>query len=120
MGHGVFKIKSFLRVAPFTLRVKFDDSTEQTIDFSGVLKGELFGPLCDEKMFNGVRIDPETYTLVWPNGADFDPASLHDWPNVKKHFVAATNRWRPTKIKRHFLSKPQKKVKPKNHPVGEF
>jgi hypothetical protein len=30
-------------------------------------------------LFNQVRIDPEVHTLVWPNGADFDPAMLHDW-----------------------------------------
>jgi hypothetical protein len=27
-----------------------------------------------------VEIDPEVHTLVWPHGADFDPANLHDWP----------------------------------------
>lgn len=26
------------------------------------------------------QIDPEVHTLVWPNGADCDPAILHDWP----------------------------------------
>jgi hypothetical protein len=24
----------------------------------------------------------EAGTLVWPNDADFDPSTLHDWPNV--------------------------------------
>jgi hypothetical protein len=24
-----------------------------------------------------VKIDPEVHTLVWPNGADFDPATFH-------------------------------------------
>ena len=63
-------------VAPYTLRVRFDDDTEQTIDFRPVLAGEMFGPLRNLELFNQVRIDPEVETLVWPNGADFDPAIL--------------------------------------------
>jgi hypothetical protein len=45
-----------------------------------VLVGELYGALQDEKMFNQVEIDPEVHTLIWPNGADFDPETLHNWP----------------------------------------
>ena len=69
---------SFEIQAPYTLRVCFDDDTEQTIDFQAILEGELFGPLRDVSLFNQVRIDPEVHTLVWPNGADFDPATLHE------------------------------------------
>ncbi|MBI1794647.1 MAG: DUF2442 domain-containing protein [Chloroflexi bacterium] len=29
--------------------------------------------LLNEKLFNQVEIDAEVHTLVWPNGADFDP-----------------------------------------------
>lgn len=28
------------------------------------------------------RLDPEVRTLVWPNGADFDPYVLHAWPRA--------------------------------------
>ena len=35
---------------------------------------------------NQVRIDEEVKTLVWPNGADFDPATLHDWPEHERAF----------------------------------
>jgi len=44
---------------PFTLRVDFDDGTDQVIDFRPVLAGELFGPLLDPSLFNQVAIDPE-------------------------------------------------------------
>ena len=44
-----------------------------------VLAGELYGALADEEVFDSVRLDEEAHTLVWPNGADFDPAMLYNW-----------------------------------------
>ena len=79
MSHPIYLVVSFEIVAPYTLRVRFNDATAQIIDFKPVLAGELYAPLSDLKLFNRVRIDPEVRTLVWPNGADFDPATLHDW-----------------------------------------
>src|SRR5436190_14146619 len=79
MSHPIYRVRSFEIVAPYTLRVRFDDNTEQTIDFRPVLAGELYGPLRNLKLFYQVRIDSEVETLVWPNGA-VDPATLHEWP----------------------------------------
>jgi hypothetical protein len=53
--HHIFRVEGFQFVAPHTLRVKFDDHTEQTIDFKPVLAGELFGPLRELSMFNKVH-----------------------------------------------------------------
>jgi hypothetical protein len=93
MKHGIYRVESFEIVAPYTLRIRFDDHTEQTIDFSPVLAGELFGALNDLTIFNQVRIDPEVPTLVWPNGADFDPAILHDWPKLVDALTAQARDW---------------------------
>ena len=84
---------SFAIVAPYTLRVTFDDTTTQVIDFSPILEGELYGPLRDMALFNQVQLDPEVQTLVWPNGADFDPATLHDWPEHLENLQALARRW---------------------------
>lgn len=80
MNHPIYRIVSFESVGRYELRVTFDDGQEREIDFRPVLTGELYGPLKDDKLFNQVDIDPETHTLVWPNGADFDPETLHEWP----------------------------------------
>jgi hypothetical protein len=80
MYHPIYRVRSLEVVAPYTLRVRFNDGAVQVINFEPVLAGELFGPLRDLSLFNQVRLDPEVHTLVWPNGADFDPATLHDWP----------------------------------------
>jgi hypothetical protein len=93
MSHAIYRVRSFTIEAPFTLRVQFDDDTEQTIDFRPVLAGELFGPLKDLAVFNRVRLDPEVRTLVWPNGADFDPATLHDWPRHVDAMAARASEW---------------------------
>jgi uncharacterized protein DUF2442 len=93
MNHPIYRVVSFAKVAPFTLRVDFDDGLSRTIDFQPILAGELFGPLRNPALFDQVRLDPEVQTLVWPAGADFDPATLHDWPERREAFVAMTQRW---------------------------
>jgi len=89
MNHPIFRIKTLQIVGPHQLRLRFDDETTRTIDFRPLLKGELFEPLRDLALFNQVRLDPETDTIVWPNGADFDPATLHDWPTAQPTHTAA-------------------------------
>ncbi|HMC58786.1 MAG TPA: DUF2442 domain-containing protein [Candidatus Solibacter sp.] len=93
MSHPIYRVRSFEIAAPYTLCVSFDDHTEQTIDFRPVLAGELYGPLRNLELFNQVRVDPEVETLVWPNGADFDPATLHDWPANEPAFRELARRW---------------------------
>jgi hypothetical protein len=44
-------------------------------------------------VFDQVRLDPEARTLVWPNGADFDPAMLHDWPEVEPELRRVVATW---------------------------
>lgn len=93
MGHPIHRVTRFSIVAPYTLVVAFADGTEQRIDFEPMLHGPLFGPLRDLGTFNGVRLDTEAGTLVWPNDADFDPATLHDWPDVSKELAMRARAW---------------------------
>jgi hypothetical protein len=76
--------------------VAFADGTEQRIDFKPVLRGVLFGPLQDLALFTAVTVDAEAGTLVWPNGADFDPATLHDWPKVRDELATRARAWGET------------------------
>jgi hypothetical protein len=93
MPHEIHRVESFQKVAPFTLRVHFEDGTSQVIDFRPVLKGKIYGPLQDPALFDEVRIDPEVHTSVWPNGADFDPAILHNWPESGPALKAMADKW---------------------------
>ena len=93
MSHPIYRVESFEVVAPYTLRVRFDDGAEQVIDFRPVLAGEMYGPLRELSLFEQARVDSETHTLVWPNGADFDPATLHDWPEHADALRSCAARW---------------------------
>jgi Protein of unknown function (DUF2442) len=95
-GHPLHRVRSFDRVGAHTLCIEFADGTRQIIDFTPVLAGELYGPLQDAELFGQVRLDPEVHTLVWPNGADFDPATLHDWPLVVEELRARARVWAST------------------------
>ena len=93
MQHPIHAVSAFEIVGPHSLRIHFADGIVQTICFLPVLAGELFGPLRDLDFFNRVTLDPEVKTLVWPNGADFDPATLHDWPKYASAMADMAERW---------------------------
>ena len=93
MPHPIHRVARFHIVGPYTLSVSFADGTTQEIDFRPVLHGALFGPLRDFAVFNAVVLDQEVGTLTWPNGADFDPATLHEWPSVCAELAARAENW---------------------------
>ena len=93
MVHAIHRVTRFSIVGPYSVSVAFSDGSEQRIDFEPVLHGVLFGPLRDPSTFNQVTLDPEAGTLVWPNGADFDPATLHDWAQVRDELATRARSW---------------------------
>jgi hypothetical protein len=93
MSHRIYRVEQFEIVAPYTLRLRFDDGVEQRIDFRQVLEGEVFGPLRDPAVFNAVELDTTFGTVQWPTGADFDPETLHDWPKYQDELIAMARRW---------------------------
>jgi hypothetical protein len=76
IDHQIHRVERFEIVAPYTLTPQFDDGTEQLIDFRPVLECEVFGPSQDLQLFNAVELD-SFGPIQWPNGADFDPETLH-------------------------------------------
>jgi hypothetical protein len=92
--HEIHRVSGFEVETGYVLRVCFEDGSVQRIDLEPVLEGEIYGPLRDLDLFRSVRVDPEAHTLVWPNGADFDPATLHDWPRHAAAFAERGRVWR--------------------------
>jgi hypothetical protein len=62
----------------YRLGLAFDDGTRRVVDLSDELSGPIFEPLRNPSLFRQVRLDPELRTIVWPNGADLAPETLHD------------------------------------------
>ena len=76
----IYRVTAFEIVADYTIRLQFNDGTEQIVDFEPILYGPIFGPLRDPALFKQVRLEENFGTLEWPNGADVVPSVLHDWP----------------------------------------
>ena len=93
MYHQLYQVVDFNIVDDYVVWVKFDDETEQIIDFEPVLHGEIWGPLRDIDLFNQVMIDPIAHTLSWPDGADFDPETLRHWPIYQDELVMRARQW---------------------------
>ena len=92
-NHPIYRVTSVEVLGNYRLRVGFDDNVAKEINLESVLEGEIYGPLRKRMTFASVKIDPEINTLVWPNGADFDPAVLHDWPEHEAAMRQLAKRW---------------------------
>jgi len=62
----------------YELRIEFSDGVIKDVDLSEELHGEVFELLKDVHYFKQVRLNEETNTIEWPNGADFAPEFLHE------------------------------------------
>lgn len=86
--HEMYDIVEAEVLGPYRIRVVFDDGLEWVVDLEPILYGGMFGPLRDPAFFAQMRLDPEWQTVVWPNDADFDPETLHNWDEYKDELAA--------------------------------
>jgi hypothetical protein len=63
----------------YRVRITFSDGASGVVDFKDriVGRGGVFESLEDPELFAAFVIDEEAGTLVWPNGVDFCPETLH-------------------------------------------
>lgn len=63
----------------YRLRLLFEDGTVGDVDLSHLAqRSGVYEPLKDPDYFRRVHVDPEGGTVVWPNGVDLAPETLHE------------------------------------------
>ena len=62
----------------YVLELTFDTGEVKVLDMEPLLWGPVFQPLvADYSLFRQVRVDDQTGTIAWPNGADWAPDELY-------------------------------------------
>ena len=80
-------VTSVSYVAPYRLRLQFDDGIVKEVDLSEEPYGQVFEPLKDAEFFGQVTLNFETGTIEWPNSADFAPEFLYEIGREVKQVV---------------------------------
>jgi len=74
-------LKDIIEVRPLDghrLFLRFEDGVEGEVDVAKMIRFEgVFAPLVDRAEFSKVRVNEDTGTVCWPNGADLDPDVLY-------------------------------------------
>ncbi len=74
-------LKDIVEVRPldgYRLFLRFEDAVEGEVDVAKMIRfGGVFAPLEDREKFREVRVNRDTGTICWPNGADLDPDVLY-------------------------------------------
>lgn len=62
----------------YVLGLRFEDGSDRVIDLESILDGPMYEALLDDyELFRQVRVDEDSGTVVWPNGADISPRRLY-------------------------------------------
>jgi hypothetical protein len=62
----------------YRVHLRFEDGLEGELDLGRLIPFRgVFAPLADESEFARLTVDPDSGTIVWPNGADLDPDVLY-------------------------------------------
>lgn len=80
MKKNTIRVVSAEYVKAHQIKVRFNDGTQKTVDFSRWLTGEVFKPLVSKREFKRFFVDGGT--VCWPNGADIAPETLHEAKDV--------------------------------------
>lgn len=62
----------------YVLSIEFTNGVVKDVDLRTELHGPVFEPLREPVLFRQVRVNEETGTVEWPNGADFAPEFLYE------------------------------------------
>jgi hypothetical protein len=60
-----------------TVRIVFADGEVRDVDITPLLDTPAFSPLRDPALFEQVKIDEHTGTIVWPGEVDLDPDVIY-------------------------------------------
>ncbi len=75
---NLVRITSVKPLRDFIVELKFTDSTTREINLEPFLRGKIFEPMRkDKRIFDAVKVDEQSGTIVWENGADIDPDVLY-------------------------------------------
>jgi Protein of unknown function (DUF2442) len=75
--------------ADYRLRLSFDDGAAGEVDLSSRRRDGVFEAFADPNYFRLVSLEENLGTIVWPNGADIAPETLHTWVVRRLNPVAA-------------------------------
>lgn len=65
-------------IGEYRLHLRFEDGAEGVVDLEPYLSfQDVFETLKNLAYFALVRVDPNSGTVTWPNGADLDPDVLY-------------------------------------------
>jgi hypothetical protein len=74
-----WRVRTLSVLPGYRLAVTFQDGVSGVVDLSGLTSAldlGVFAPLKDQAYFGQARL--ELGAVTWPNGADLDPAWMHD------------------------------------------
>jgi hypothetical protein len=66
-------LKSIEYLDGYVIRATLDDGTTRELDFEPHLWGQMFEPLKELAAFRQGKVDADSQTVIWANGADVAP-----------------------------------------------